>query len=232
MKASGPRILLRSSGHRGIAACGGGSDEATSTGPLALDQRVVTDEDAPRAPSPDPVEQTADGRRRAGVHREDGRRVRQPEREGQRVSRPSGSCRQSTTPASSATTDSRIDAQTFGAPASARLTRRRQGPPVHSCHTDSHGRGRSRAAIRRASSSSTSHPAPARAAALRLGPIKASGRRPSTADLRPGTPCLAAATRLGHDDADPFVASRGQALERELAAKHHEGEREDAPAAS
>jgi hypothetical protein len=39
----------------GIAACGGGNDEATSTGPLALAQRVVTEEDAPGS-KPDPVE--------------------------------------------------------------------------------------------------------------------------------------------------------------------------------
>jgi hypothetical protein len=39
----------------GIAACGGGSDEATSTGPLTLAQRVVTEEDAPDS-KPDPVE--------------------------------------------------------------------------------------------------------------------------------------------------------------------------------
>ena len=39
----------------GLAACGGGSDEANSTGPLALDQRVVTEEDAPDS-KPDPVE--------------------------------------------------------------------------------------------------------------------------------------------------------------------------------
>jgi hypothetical protein len=40
----------------GLSACGGGgSDEATSTGPLALDQRVVTEEDAPDS-KPDPVE--------------------------------------------------------------------------------------------------------------------------------------------------------------------------------
>lgn len=38
-----------------LAACGGGSDEATSTGPLALDQRVVTEEDASDAKA-DPVE--------------------------------------------------------------------------------------------------------------------------------------------------------------------------------
>jgi hypothetical protein len=39
----------------GIVACGGDSDEATSTGPLALAQRVVTEEDAPDS-KPDPVE--------------------------------------------------------------------------------------------------------------------------------------------------------------------------------
>ena len=39
----------------GIAACGGGSGEATSTGPLTLAQRVVTQEDAPDS-KPDPVE--------------------------------------------------------------------------------------------------------------------------------------------------------------------------------
>ena len=46
----------------GFVACGGGSGEATSTGPLALDQRVVTEEDAPNS-KPDPVEkrQTAVG---------------------------------------------------------------------------------------------------------------------------------------------------------------------------
>ena len=38
-----------------IAACGGDSGSATSTGPLALDQRVVTEEDAPGS-KPDPVE--------------------------------------------------------------------------------------------------------------------------------------------------------------------------------
>ena len=38
-----------------VAACGGGSSEAASTGPLALDQRVVTEEDAPGS-KPDPVE--------------------------------------------------------------------------------------------------------------------------------------------------------------------------------
>jgi hypothetical protein len=38
-----------------LTACGSGSDEATSTGPLALDQRVVTEEDAPDS-KPDPVE--------------------------------------------------------------------------------------------------------------------------------------------------------------------------------
>jgi hypothetical protein len=39
----------------GIAACGGGSDEATSTGPLTLEQRVVTEDDAPGSKA-DPVE--------------------------------------------------------------------------------------------------------------------------------------------------------------------------------
>jgi hypothetical protein len=39
----------------GLAACGGGSGEATSTGPLTLAQRVVTEEDAPDS-KPDPVE--------------------------------------------------------------------------------------------------------------------------------------------------------------------------------
>ena len=39
----------------GVAACGGDSGSATSTGPLALDQRVVTEEDAPDS-KPDPVE--------------------------------------------------------------------------------------------------------------------------------------------------------------------------------
>jgi hypothetical protein len=39
----------------GLAACGGDSGTATATGPLALDQRVVTEEDAPDS-KPDPVE--------------------------------------------------------------------------------------------------------------------------------------------------------------------------------
>jgi hypothetical protein len=39
----------------GLAACGGDSGTATSTGPLAFDQRVVTEEDAPDS-KPDPVE--------------------------------------------------------------------------------------------------------------------------------------------------------------------------------
>jgi hypothetical protein len=39
----------------GLSACGGGSDEATSTGPLALAQRVVTEADAADS-KPDPVE--------------------------------------------------------------------------------------------------------------------------------------------------------------------------------
>jgi hypothetical protein len=38
-----------------LAACDGGSNEATSTGPLALDQRVVSEEDAADS-KPDPVE--------------------------------------------------------------------------------------------------------------------------------------------------------------------------------
>ena len=48
-------ILLSAVLMLGLAACGGGSGEATSTGPLALDQRVVTEEDAPDS-KPDPVE--------------------------------------------------------------------------------------------------------------------------------------------------------------------------------
>src|SRR5215211_2797557 len=39
----------------GLAACGGGSGEATSTGPLTLDQRVVSAEDVPDSKA-DPVE--------------------------------------------------------------------------------------------------------------------------------------------------------------------------------
>ena len=39
----------------GLAACSGGSDEAASTGPLTLAQRVVTEEDAPDS-KPDSVE--------------------------------------------------------------------------------------------------------------------------------------------------------------------------------
>jgi hypothetical protein len=39
----------------GLAACNGDDGEATSTGPLALEQRVVTEEDAPGS-KPDPVE--------------------------------------------------------------------------------------------------------------------------------------------------------------------------------
>jgi hypothetical protein len=38
----------------GAAACGGGSSQATSTEPLALDQRVVMDQDAPSS-SPNPL---------------------------------------------------------------------------------------------------------------------------------------------------------------------------------
>jgi hypothetical protein len=48
-------LLFAAVGVLFLAACGGGSDEATSTGPLALDQRVVTAEDASDA-KPDPVE--------------------------------------------------------------------------------------------------------------------------------------------------------------------------------
>jgi hypothetical protein len=39
----------------GLTSCSGGNDEATSTGPLTLEQRVVTEEDAPGS-KPDPVE--------------------------------------------------------------------------------------------------------------------------------------------------------------------------------
>ena len=49
-------FTLAASAVLGLAACGGGSDEATSTGPLTLAQRVVTEEDAPGS-KPDPVEQ-------------------------------------------------------------------------------------------------------------------------------------------------------------------------------
>ena len=38
-----------------LAACGGGESNATSTGPVAIDQRVVTEEDAPDSEA-DPVE--------------------------------------------------------------------------------------------------------------------------------------------------------------------------------
>ena len=48
-------LLLSAVGVLGLAACGGGNSEATSTGPLALDQRVVTEEDASDS-KPDPVE--------------------------------------------------------------------------------------------------------------------------------------------------------------------------------
>ena len=48
-------LALAATAALGLAACSGGSDEATSTGPLALDQRVATAEDAPDA-KPDPVE--------------------------------------------------------------------------------------------------------------------------------------------------------------------------------
>jgi len=48
-------FTLAASAVLGLAACGGGSDETTSTGPLTLAQRVVTEEDAPGS-KPDPVE--------------------------------------------------------------------------------------------------------------------------------------------------------------------------------
>jgi hypothetical protein len=48
-------ILLSAVLVLGLAACDGGSDEATSTEPLALEQRVATAEDASDA-KPDPVE--------------------------------------------------------------------------------------------------------------------------------------------------------------------------------
>ena len=48
-------LALAATAVLGLAACGGGNSEATSTGPLALDQRVVTEEDAPGS-KPDPVE--------------------------------------------------------------------------------------------------------------------------------------------------------------------------------
>jgi hypothetical protein len=48
-------LLLSAVGVLALAACGGGNSEATSTGPLALDQRVVTEEDASDS-KPDPVE--------------------------------------------------------------------------------------------------------------------------------------------------------------------------------
>jgi hypothetical protein len=48
-------LLLCAVGVLCLAACGGGNSEATSTGPLTLDQRVVTEEDAPGS-KPDPVE--------------------------------------------------------------------------------------------------------------------------------------------------------------------------------
>jgi hypothetical protein len=48
-------FLLCAVGVLCLAACGGGNGEATSTGPLTLDQRVVTEEDAPGS-KPDPVE--------------------------------------------------------------------------------------------------------------------------------------------------------------------------------
>jgi hypothetical protein len=49
-------LALAATAILGLAACGGGNGEATSTGPLPLAQRVVTEEDAPGS-RPDPVEQ-------------------------------------------------------------------------------------------------------------------------------------------------------------------------------
>lgn len=51
----GPILLLSVVVALGSAACGGDSSTATSTGPLALDERVVSEEDAPGS-KPDPVE--------------------------------------------------------------------------------------------------------------------------------------------------------------------------------
>jgi hypothetical protein len=48
-------LALAATAVLGLAACGGGNGEATSTGPLALDQRVVTEQDASDS-KPDPVE--------------------------------------------------------------------------------------------------------------------------------------------------------------------------------
>ena len=50
-------LLLCAAVAIGITACGGGSGEATATGPLALAQRVPTEDDAPGS-RPDPVEKT------------------------------------------------------------------------------------------------------------------------------------------------------------------------------
>jgi hypothetical protein len=48
-------LALAATAALGLAACNGGSDEATATGPLTLEQRVVTEADAPGS-KPDPVE--------------------------------------------------------------------------------------------------------------------------------------------------------------------------------
>ena len=50
-------LLLAAVAVLGLTACGGDGGQATSTGPLALDQRVVTEEDASNS-KPDPVEKT------------------------------------------------------------------------------------------------------------------------------------------------------------------------------
>jgi hypothetical protein len=49
-------LLLSAVAVLGLAACGGDSGSATSTGPLAFDQRVPNESDAPDS-KPDPVEQ-------------------------------------------------------------------------------------------------------------------------------------------------------------------------------
>ena len=48
-------LALAATAALGLAACSGGDGEATATGPLTLEQRVVTEEDAPGS-KPDPVE--------------------------------------------------------------------------------------------------------------------------------------------------------------------------------
>ena len=48
-------LALAATAALGLAACSGGDGETTATGPLTLEQRVVTEEDAPGS-KPDPVE--------------------------------------------------------------------------------------------------------------------------------------------------------------------------------